>query len=106
MSEPTEKLPEYRVGQIWSDRKRRAEGVFFITHVYKRLYKDGNSAVRVVGLQSNKEPYQEDWLDPRPQGSPVPTLEDELRDLDARSMAKMYPHKMWEPYDPYPEEDK
>ena len=86
--------PEYRVGQIWADRKRRAEGVFFITHLYKRVYRDGTMAIQVAGIQSSKEPYQEDWLDPQPQGSPAPVLDlDQLRDLDARSMERMYPHK-------------
>ena len=100
--------PEYRVGQIWADRKRRANSVFVITHVYDRVYQDGRKAERVVGIQSHKSHYDSgEYLGYRPIGTPTPTLEaDDFRDLDARSMERMYPHKMWEPYDPEPEEDK
>lgn len=104
------KLPEYHVGQVWKDRKRGAESMFVVTHVYVREYKNGERAQRVVGMQLDQESYSLNTCEVCAHGT-TPNLTipgDHLRDLDARSLHNMYPYQVWESYvcEPDPDDGK
>lgn len=71
----------YREGQIYTSKRNKPDSAFVIQKLYERRYEDGNVATRVKG-----------WLI---------TGEDACasheRDLDARSMEKMFPHLKFDP---------
>ena len=92
-------MPDYHVGQIWKDHKRDPESMFVITHVYIREYQNGERAQRVVGMITSTEPYSENTHEVLPHGAPTPGVPgDHLRDLDARSMDRMFPYQVWQSY--------
>jgi hypothetical protein len=94
-------MTDYRVGMILKDRRNNPEGVIVITHLYRRKYRDGQLADRVVGLQIAVNPFEEYWLEDREHGAPTPGIDvSELRDLDARSVERMYPYVMFDPLVP------
>lgn len=96
-----------RVGMIFADTKRNPEAMFLVTHLYKRVYKNGEEAERVVGVCTGKDDVEDEWLDPRPHGTPGPTVsEDMMNDLDVRSLRKMYLHVVFDPYVPDPDDNK
>lgn len=98
---------DVRVGMIFADTKRNPDAMFLVTHLYKRVYKNGEEAERVVGISTGKDDVEDEWLDPRPHGTPTPTLgEDQLDDLDVRSLRQMYSHVVFDPHVPDPDDDK
>ena len=100
-------MVDYRVGMILKNRVRNPEGILVITHLYQREYGDGELAARIVGLQIEVNDFQEDWLETRPHGTPTPGIDGaDLRDLDARSVERMYPYVMFNPIRDILEEDK
>jgi hypothetical protein len=100
-------MVDYRVGMILKNRVRNPVGILVITHMYQREYGDGELAARIVGLQIEVNDFQEDWLETRPHGMPTPGINGaDLRDLDARSVERMYPYVMFNPIRDIREEDK
>lgn len=83
-------MAEYSIGQIWKNRRRKPESAFTILKIHTRQYPDGNSVLRVKGL-----------LVCGLQGATT-----HLRDLDARSLEKMFPYLMFSPPEPVEDEDK
>lgn len=97
-------MPDYHVGQIWKDRKRGGEAMFVITNVYTREYKNGETAQRVVGIISNQESDSRNTWETLPHGTAIAGIAgDDLSDLDARSVDKMFPYLVWQSY--VPEDD-
>ncbi len=100
-------MMQYRVGMILKNRARNPEAIMLITHVYWRAYKDGERALRVVGLEYSVDDYEEQGVETRPHGSPTPGIDGaDLCDLDARSVERMYPHVMFDPFSPDTDDDK
>lgn len=103
----TSEMPDYHVGQIWKDRKRGGDAMFVITHVYMREYKNGEKAQRVVGMICDQESRSRNTWETLPHGTATPGIAgNELRDLDARSVDKMFPYLVWQSYVPEEPEDK
>lgn len=71
----------YRVGQTWRDKRRRATSTFTVLRVYYRHYVDGREAMRVKGVLVTG----------------IDAIGTHLRDLDARSAAKMFPVLTFDP---------
>jgi hypothetical protein len=95
------------VGMILASKKRKPDSLFVVTHLYQREYANGNVADRATGLIIRKKRNTEPWLENRPHGAPAPGIDgSELRDLDVRSLEKMFPHVWFDPVVPEPEEDK
>ena len=91
----------YRVGMILKNRARKPEAIMLITHLYWREYKDGERALRVVGLEHSVDDYEEPVVETRPHGSPTTGIDGaDLCDLDARSVERMYPYVMFDPLIP------
>ena len=74
----TDELPNYKVGQIWADKKRKPTMVFMITKLWDKEYEGGNKALRVTGFQSAAPTC---WWEELDAGE---------RDLDARSVMKLF----------------
>jgi hypothetical protein len=100
-------MVDYRVGMILKNRARKPEAIMVITHLYWREYKDGERALRVVGLENSVDDYEEPRTETRPHGTPTPGIDGaDLLDLDARSVERMYPYVMFDPFVPDTEDSK
>ena len=100
-------MVQYRVGMILKNRVRKPEAIMVITHLYWREYKDGERALRVVGLEHSVDDYEEPRTETHPHGTPTPGIDGaDLLDLDARSVEQMYPYVMFDPFIPDTEDDK
>jgi hypothetical protein len=71
----------FGVGQTWKDRKRNPTSTFTVLRVWEKRYANGETAVRVKGVLVTG----------------VDGRHTHLRDLDARSAQKMFPHILFEP---------
>jgi len=94
-------MMDYRVGMILKDRVRKPQAIMVITHLYWREYKDGERALRVVGLQHSVDEYEEARTETRPHGMPTPGIDGtDLCDLDAQGVDRMFPYVMFDPFIP------
>jgi len=60
-----------------------------------------------IGICTGKDDVEEEWLEPRPHGTPSPTVSEVMmNDLDVRSLLKMYPHVVFDPHVPEPDDNK
>lgn len=83
-------MTDFSVGQIWKDRRAKPTSTFSVLRCYTRNYKNGDAAARVKGVLITGD-------------NGVGT---HLRDLDARSAKKMFPHLLFAPPVVVDDEDK
>jgi len=79
-----------RMGMIFKSKGSIEKSAFVVRRVYEKSYADGNKAVRVRGLLITG----------------VNAGYSHMRDLDVRSMNKMFPVCIFTPDAERPEEDK
>jgi hypothetical protein len=75
----TEAVPEHRVGQVWKDRRSKPRSVFLV----RRVFSGQRDSTRVEGTLVAGG-HEEAYLDP-------------TREMDARSVAKMFPYLLFDP---------
>jgi len=78
---------DYRVGQTLKNRRRNADATFTILKLRTKHYADGNSALRVKGVLIVG----------------IDAIGTHLREMDSRSLAKMFPYVLFDP--PYLREE-
>lgn len=81
---------DYKIGQTLKDRRRDPTSTFTVLRVYVRTYENGDAADRVKGVLVTGD-----------NGCGT-----HLRDLDSRSLKKMFPYILFSPPEPKDEEDK
>jgi hypothetical protein len=85
-------MHDYRIGEIWSSKCGNYAAV--ITCMYEKVYKDGEIAIRISGLLSTAPTK---WWE---------SLTQSNFDIDARSMEKLYPVRIFVPENIEDTEDK
>ncbi len=78
---------EYRVGQTLKNKRRNADATFTILRLKAKHYADGNTALRVKGILVTG----------------IDAVGIHLREMDSRSLARMFPYLVFDP--PYQREE-